>query len=190
MAWGAWTGVGGSGDTTGSVTLDFNSAGAPGANKRYVITNFELDWNNNGAYIYDAGTNTFTIKLVCGSTTVTVGTYSRSANGARPTISWSGSVLCPVNTKIQFVQTRNGGSAGIKNWYQVRVGFNTLTRPTVSAGTTIQKTQMDALRTWKNGGGTAVTQGAVATAAHGNTYKSGLTAGTTTFDDAWYNSVT
>lgn len=100
MAWGAWTGVGGSGDITGSVTLDFNSAGAPGANARYVITNFELDWNGTGAYIYDSGTNTFTIQLVCGSTTVTVGTYSRSANGDRPTISWSGSVLCPVNTKI------------------------------------------------------------------------------------------
>lgn len=37
---------------------------------------------------------------------------------------------------------------------------------------------MDALRTWKNGGGTVVTQGAIAYASHGNTYKSGLTAGT------------
>ena len=58
--------------------------------------------------------------------------------------------------------------------------------PTVSAGTAITKTQMDALKSYL-GKGTAVTQGGTATATVGNTYKSGLTAGTSAIDDAWYN---
>lgn len=61
-------------------------------------------------------------------------------------------------------------------------------KPSVSAGTVITKAQMDTLKTWINGSQTTVTQYAVATAAHGNTYRSGLTAGTTAFDDAWYNA--
>ena len=60
---------------------------------------------------------------------------------------------------------------------------------TVSAGTAITKAQMDALKSWINSSSiTTVTQGGTATAAQGNTYRSGLTAGSTQFDDAWYNA--
>ena len=188
MAWTAWTWLGGAGSTTGSTTVDFSGAGAPGSGKRYKVTGFELSWNNNGAYILDAGSNTFTVQIVSGSTTVTVGTYYRQANAARPTISWSGTMMCPENTKVQYNQIRNGGTAGIKNAYAVRINIETLTRPTVSAGSTITKAQMDSLRTWKGGSGTAVTQYDTIKASIGTTYKS-VSAGTA-IDDAWYNSVT
>ena len=69
-----------------------------------------------------------------------------------------------------------------------KVTLNYETRPTVSVGTVITKTQMDNLRAFLGNSPTAVTQNTVATAAVGNTYKSGLTAGTTPMTAAWYNS--
>jgi len=59
--------------------------------------------------------------------------------------------------------------------------------PTVSAGSVITKAQMDTLRSYL-GKGTAVTQNGTITATVGNTYKSGLTAGSTAIDDNWYNT--
>ena len=46
---------------------------------------------------------------------------------------------------------------------------------------------MDNLKSYL-GQGTTVTQGALATAAHGNTYASGLTAGTTAMNASWFNN--
>lgn len=163
--------------------------GAPGANYKYVVTGFSVDYMNNGAYLYDAGTYTFTLKLTGGGVTITIGTYSRSANGARPTISWSGSVYFPANTAVTYETVRNGGSAGIRNAYKITVTYNQLTRPTVGAGAVITKAQMDALRTW-HGSGTVVTQYGTVYASHGNTYKGGLTAGSSQVAASWYNSVT
>lgn len=71
------------------------------------------------------------------------------------------------------------------------VKITTVVHPTVSAGTVITKAQMDSLRSYRIAVGgstpTAVSQGGVAYASHGNTYRSGLTAGSTVIDDAWYN---
>lgn len=62
-------------------------------------------------------------------------------------------------------------------------------KPSVAAGDTITKSKMDTLKTWINSSSiTSVTQYDTATATQGNTYRSGLTAGTTAFDDAWYNA--
>lgn len=76
------------------------------------------------------------------------------------------------------------------NYTAWEVKITTVVHPTVSAGTVITRAQMESLRTYKNALGvspTAVTQGGIVYASHGNTYKSGLTAGTTIIDDAWYN---
>lgn len=48
---------------------------------------------------------------------------------------------------------------------------------------------MDTLRTWIGTSGiTDIADGADVTAAAGNTYKSGLTAGTSSIEATWYNS--
>ena len=74
-------------------------------------------------------------------------------------------------------------------WMECRsewVTVTTATKPSVSQGSIITKAQMDALRNFK-GSGNVVAQGGVIYASDGNTYRSGLTAGTTVIDDAWYN---
>lgn len=86
-----------------------------------------------------------------------------------------------------FISAAVGASTGFVGGAS-KVTLNYETRPTVSAGTVITKTQMDNLRAFLGNSPTAVTQNTVATAAVGNTYKSGLTAGTTPMTAAWYNS--
>lgn len=81
-----------------------------------------------------------------------------------------------------------GNTGGICSYNQSPVTIVTSYKPTVSAGSVITKAQMDSLRSFLSNTPTAVTQGAVATATVGNTYKSGLTAGTTKMTADWYNS--
>lgn len=62
-------------------------------------------------------------------------------------------------------------------------------KPSVTAGTTITDTQMDDLRSWINASGiTDISDGGIVYASHGNTYKSGLTAGTSKIEASWYNN--
>lgn len=73
---------------------------------------------------------------------------------------------------------------------QMSVTVYTTARPTVSIGSTITKTQMDNLRSWKSTIGinsTAVTQGSPITAAVGNTYRA-TGGGGTRIDASWYNT--
>lgn len=73
----------------------------------------------------------------------------------------------------------------------VTVTIKTVTKPTVSAGSIITKTQMDTLKDYQTHRGkspTAVTQYDTAKASVANTYgKSTVTAGSTIIDDSWYN---
>ena len=62
-------------------------------------------------------------------------------------------------------------------------------KPSVSAGTVITDTQMDNLRTWINTSGiTDIGDGGIVYASHGNTYRSGLTAGSSKVEASWYNT--
>lgn len=62
-------------------------------------------------------------------------------------------------------------------------------KPSVSAGDIITDTQMDNLRTWINTSGiTDIGDQGIVYASHGNTYRSGLTAGTSKVEASWYNS--
>jgi hypothetical protein len=110
----------------------------------------------------------------------------------RPAIKWSGTMLCPVNTQLNYKVVRNpqdGSTPGIRNVYNITITYEILTQPaTVSPGDPVTKTQMDNLRIWKNKG-TEVTKHEVITATIGNTYKNNVTAGSSKLDDAWYNSI-
>lgn len=85
------------------------------------------------------------------------------------------------------VQARGTAGASYYSDYSWSNQVSASGHPTVSAGDLIRKVQMDALKTYLNKGNT-VTLGGLATASDGNTYKSGLTAGSTVFDDSWYNN--
>ena len=62
-------------------------------------------------------------------------------------------------------------------------------KPSVSVGDTITDTQMDDLRTWIGTSGiTDIGDGGIVYASHGNTYRSGLTAGTSKVEASWYNA--
>ena len=62
-------------------------------------------------------------------------------------------------------------------------------KPSVTAGTKITDTDMDNLRSWINASGiTDISDGGIVYASHGNTYKSGLTAGTSKIEASWYNN--
>ena len=62
-------------------------------------------------------------------------------------------------------------------------------KPSVTAGNVITDTDMDNLRAWINASGiTDVSDGEVVYASHGNTYRSGLTAGTSKVEASWYNA--
>lgn len=174
-----------SGENQGSASTTVLSA--PGANSKYKITKFTLNWNDNAAYIYDDGTKTFKLKLTSGSTTITIGTYSRSADGARPTISWTGNVLCPANKSLVYVVECGSNVHGIRNTYKITVTYTTLTRPTVTEGDLITKTQMDALKTWA-GKGTTVSVGGAITATIGNSYRSSSVSAGDKIQDTWYNN--
>ena len=67
------------------------------------------------------------------------------------------------------------------------VTYNTITKPSVNVGDTITDTQMDNLRAWMNQGNDIADQAQVK-ATDGNTYRSGLTAGSTTVAASWYNA--
>ena len=177
--------LGSSGQNQGTSSTTVLSA--PGANAKYKITKFTLDWNNNGAYIYDSGSKKTILKLTSGSTTITIGSFSRSADGARPTISWSGSVLCPANKSLVYQTDCSSGAAGLRNAYKITVTYTTLSRPTVTEGSLITKTQMDALKTWA-GKGTTVSVGGAITATIGNSYRSSSVSAGDKIQDTWYNN--
>lgn len=78
----------------------------------------------------------------------------------------------------------------IRWWGQATCTINTVSRPTVSAGASITKTNMDNLRTWKSNVGitaTAVTQNNSITATIGNTYRATGGAGNKV-NASWYNT--
>lgn len=118
-------------------------------------------------------------------------TTIKSDWGGLKNIGSNGTVTCSAALKgdIQLVVSISSGYGATTGFIgDCKITMTYEVHPTVSAGDPITKTQMDALRTYL-GAGTAVTQNATITAAVGNTYKSGLTAGTTVIDDAWYNGV-
>ena len=62
-------------------------------------------------------------------------------------------------------------------------------KPSVTAGNVITDTDMDNLRTWIGTSGiTDIGDGGIVYASHGNTYRSGLTAGTSKVEASWYNA--
>lgn len=115
------------------------------------------------------------------STSATTGNVSVYTNGVN-------------NGQRRFRIRTNTTNSSYNSSYAVTSAVTTI-RPTVAQNDIITKTQMDSLRHWKGAraGGSvsginAVTQNNVATAADGNTYKSGLTAGVTKMTASWYNS--
>lgn len=103
----------------------------------YKITSVYLDYNNNGAYVLDASSRTFTITVTGSSTLINMGTYSRTANGIRPTISWTGSVNSAVGAAVNWVVTRNNNTdAGIKNQYFVHVTYTEVANTTACTAPT------------------------------------------------------
>lgn len=107
----------------------------------YNITSVSLNWNSNGAYIVDAAARTFTITVANGSTTlINMGTYSKTANGSRPTISWSGSVNSTAGSAVNWVVVRNNNTdAGIKNQYYVTITYTEVANNTGSSSITVNK---------------------------------------------------
>lgn len=142
-------GASGENQTSGFTTTVLNAA----ANTKYRVTGFSLDYINNGAYIYDMGGNQFTLSLNVGGSTVTIGTYSRSANGTRPAISWSGAAYGANNSAVTFSSNPVSSSkpAGFRNQYKITITYETITRPTVSVGSTVTNAQIAALYKWANG---------------------------------------
>lgn len=116
-----------------------------------------------------------------GATTVNSGTTATSLtsqpNGTAPTTS-----------KTYYFGVRAQSSYNNSD-YKWSSAITVPAKPTVTAGTAITDTQMDNLRTWINTSGiTDIADGAKVVATAGNTYRSGLTAGTSKIEASWYNA--
>lgn len=87
------------------------------------------------------------------------------------------------------VCTMGSAGNGYYSDYKWSGGLAVPAKPSVSAGTVITDTQMDNLRNWINTSGiTNIGDGDSVTASAGNTYRSGLTAGSTAISASWYNA--
>ena len=143
----------------------------------------------NGAYWYNNNTSTaktLTIYLSNSSKSIayTLGSISipkASSNTTTKTFT----VNCPKIVGAALYIYGSDGACQLRNACSITI--TTATRPTVSAGSTITKTQMDSLRSFL-GKGTAVTQYGTIQASVGTTYKT-VSAGTA-IDDSWYNTAT
>lgn len=143
---------------------------------------FTITWSGAGGGTNNAISNYGVIRNTSASTS---GATTVSSGGS------SGLTNSPgAGTYYYGVRTQGAAGSSYYSGYKWSSAVTMPSKPsTVSAGTAITKAQMDALKSWINSSSiTTVTQGGTATAAQGNTYRSGLTAGSTQFDDAWYNA--
>ena len=116
-----------------------------------------------------------------GATTVNTGTTATSLtsqpNGTSPTVS-----------RTYYFGVRSQSSYN-NSAYKWSGAITVPAKPSVSAGDPITDTQMDNLRTWINTSGiTDIGDSGIVYASHGNTYRSGLTAGTSKVEASWYNA--
>lgn len=122
-----------------------------------------------------------TTKSTSGATTVNPGLSSTST---------SGSTTDSPGSNTYYYGVRTQGSAGSR-YYSEYTWSDAITipaHPTVSIGSTVTKTQMDNLYSYINSSSNVVTKNTQINASDGNTYKSGLTAGTTQITANWYNN--
>lgn len=168
------------GDCAFTVTYDtYTNCTAPTtvacSRVRGVVT---INWagyasgTNNGITGFDIIRNTS--QSTSGATTI----YTNVTSGNQTNSPGAGTFYYGVRSKATYNNSGYGWSGAVV----------VPAKPTVSAGDKITEAQMDALRIWINGSQTDVGQHGIAYASHGNTYRSGLTAGTTQFDDTWYNN--
>lgn len=155
------------------------TAVTPSRGSRY---NYSVSWSGatNGTANTINGYNVLinTSASTSGATSIYTGTAT----------SKSGSVTAG---GTYYFGVRSQGTAGSSYYsgYKWSSGLVIPSKPSVSAGTVITDTQMDNLRTFINTSGiTDIADGAQVKASEGNTYRSGLTAGTSTIDASWYNA--
>lgn len=146
----------------------------------------------NGAYWYNnnqSSAKTLTLYLSNSSKSIvyTLGSVSLAAGGSNTTTK-TFNVSCPNLNGYALYIYGSDGSCQLRNYCAISITTTYKAgKPSVSAGIEIRKTQMDALKAYL-GRGTTVSQGGVIYASHGNTYKSGLTAGSTPINASWFNS--
>lgn len=182
--------------TSGGRTYDTTATILAASSTKKIVTGFSITWGD--AYVgnyADSSTQDCHINFRINGATAAVITYTTTS---RPPISVTGlNIGVNANTAMTLEIVRDfnqyiSEAENRRNWIHIREAFTvTVTytetnHPVVATGDIITKAQMDTLRSHL-GQGTAVTQYNIATAAHGNTYKSGLTAGTTVMNSSWYN---
>lgn len=178
--------VGGASKVTLTYTLYQTNCTAPTSvtvtRKRSVCT---VSWSgasggtNNPITSYGVLVNTKAAES--GATTVNSGINATSLtsqpNGTSPTVS-----------RTYYFGVRAQSSYN-NSGYKWSGAITVPVKPSVSAGTTITDTQMDDLRNWINTSGiTDIDDQGIVYASHGNTYRSGLTAGTSKVEASWYNN--
>lgn len=135
--------------------------------------------NNNAISSYSIIRNTSASES--GATTVN-SALSSTATSANTTNSPG------AGTFYYAVRTQGAAGSGFYSVYKWSGSIVVPSKPSVTAGNIIYKTDMDNLKTWLNGSQTSVTQGAVITETVGDTYGA-VTAGNP-ITAAWYNGLT
>ena len=183
---GAYTGFIGNAKVTLTYTLYQTNCTAPTSvtvtRQRSVCT---VSWSgasggtNNPITSYGVIVNTTAAEN--GATTVNSGINALSLtsqpNGTSPTVS-----------RTYYFGVRAQSSYN-NSGYKWSGAITVPAKPSVTAGTKITDTDMDNLRSWINASGiTDIGDQGIVYASHGNTYKSGLTAGTSKVEATWYNN--
>lgn len=178
-------------------------------------TSYNSGWGTSGAkaaYYYTACGAPSNVAMTRTRGTVSI-TWSAGSNGTNNAISNYGVIRNTSKSETNATSVSTGGSSGLTNapgtgtyYYAVRTqgaagatyysGYvwstNSITvpsKPTVAAGDVITDTQMNTLKNWINSNNiNTVSDGALAQASDGNTYRSGLTANTSKIQASWYNS--
>lgn len=182
---------------------------APGANKKYEITDFSIDYyfvpvgNDPGGYAYiyqdplgddsNAGKNTFRVSLVSGNITIYTKVMSRyicdqSYSYGRYPFAWSGSIYCPANTPLYWKIELITATRTIRNRYYVDVTYNILNRPIINKNDLIQATDMNILKSWATTS-TDVIQNNKILQTEGNAFYANSLENNPIITADWYNSV-
>ena len=201
--------------TSGSYTFTTNNATAYYAGvktlsgiSRYYNSTYKWSSTSKGAATKCGAPSTVNVDRTKGTVTIT---WSGATAGNNNAISNYGVLRNTSASATNATTVSTGASSGITNapgqgtfYYGVRTqgaagsdfysdykwsgAISVPAKPSVTAGNTIYKTDMDKLKTWLNGSQTSVTQNATITETVGDTYGN-VTAGNS-ITAAWYNGLT